>query len=576
VDRAAKAGAIGVLIAMVTRDDPISFSYGGGDTFVPTLVITKAAGDLIKANLSAPVNVTVSPANAIPLVRSMVNSSSRGPSVSYNAIKPDIGAPGASVSAQVGTGTGETAFGGTSGATPMISGSAALLVEAYPSRSPAEIKALLMNTAETGIQIDPVRSPGVLAPITRIGGGEVRVDRAYHSSTAAWDRDDLTGSLSFGYHAVASSDTFSRIVVVRNYSNKKRNYSISSGFRSPDKAASGAVSVSTPDSITVPANGTAQFSVDLKVDGSKLPDWTINGGPQGGNGALLQSLEFDGFVHVADATDDVHLAWQILPHKAAGVSAQLTGFSPAKGQGTLVLNNNQGATAGGVEVFSLTGQSPVIKKKFLPGPGDDFAVIDLQSVGVRLVDLGGGQSGVQFAIHTHGDRAHPNYPALFDVLIDNNLDGQGDFEVFNQELGGFAASGQNVVFVLDDNQTNARPVPVAYTDADLDSANVILTAPLAALGLTPGSQFRFSVYAVDDYFTGYITDAIENMTYTLSRPAFQVDAGSSFLVPIGVKGGLTVSALPGGAAASPSQTGLLLLYRDPQPNQEADVIKVGP
>src|SRR2546422_2298856 len=41
-------------------------------------------------------------------------------SVSFNAIKPDIGAPGASVSAEVGTGTGETAFGGTSGATPMV------------------------------------------------------------------------------------------------------------------------------------------------------------------------------------------------------------------------------------------------------------------------------------------------------------------------------------------------------------------------------------------------------------------------------------------------------------------------
>src|SRR6185295_15325014 len=91
VDRAAKAGAIGVLLAMADGSDPISFSFGGGDTFVPTLIITKAVSDLIRANLSAPVNVTVSPATAISLVGSMVGSSARGPSYSYNAIKPDIG-----------------------------------------------------------------------------------------------------------------------------------------------------------------------------------------------------------------------------------------------------------------------------------------------------------------------------------------------------------------------------------------------------------------------------------------------------------------------------------------------------
>src|SRR5947199_1413255 len=104
LDRVPKAGAIGLLVAMVIRADPISFSFGGGDTFVPTLIITKAIGDLIKAHLSAPVNVTVSPSIFIPLVGSIVSSSARGPSYSYNAIKPDIGAPGASLSAQVGTG----------------------------------------------------------------------------------------------------------------------------------------------------------------------------------------------------------------------------------------------------------------------------------------------------------------------------------------------------------------------------------------------------------------------------------------------------------------------------------------
>jgi hypothetical protein len=288
---------------------------------------------------------------------------------------------------------------------------------------------------------------------------------------------------------------------------------------------------------------------------------------------LLQGVEFDGYLHIADATDDMHLAWQILPHKAAAVSSQLANYKPNKGNGVLVLDNKRGATDGGIEVFSLTGQSPAIKKKFLPGPGDNFAVIDLRSVGIRMIDLGG-EPGVQFAINTRGQRAHPTDPALFDVVIDNNLDGQPDFEVFNSELGGFAATGQNVVNVLDD--TTGDSFPVFYTDADLNSANVILTAPLSALGLAPNSQFRFSVYAIDDYFTGAVTDAIENMNYTLGTPAFSIDTDSSLLLPAGARGTLNVSKVPGGDVASPSQNGLLLLYRDAQAQQEVDVIRLPP
>jgi subtilisin family serine protease len=87
----------------------------------------------------------------------------------------------------VGTGTGETAFGGTSGATPIVAGAAALMLEAYPNRTPWAIKSVLMNTADPEVYTNPVFLPGVLAPITRIGAGEVQVNKAVASTTAAWD-----------------------------------------------------------------------------------------------------------------------------------------------------------------------------------------------------------------------------------------------------------------------------------------------------------------------------------------------------------------------------------------------------
>ena len=99
IDRAAKDGATAVLIGLVAAGDAVSFSYGGGDTFVPSMVIQQSLSSRIKANIAAPVNVTISPASGIALIGSMAATSSRGPSMSTQAIKPEIGAPGASLSA---------------------------------------------------------------------------------------------------------------------------------------------------------------------------------------------------------------------------------------------------------------------------------------------------------------------------------------------------------------------------------------------------------------------------------------------------------------------------------------------
>jgi len=227
---------------------------------------------------------------------------------------------------------------------------------------------------------------------------------------------------------------------------------------------------------------------------------------------------------------------------------------------------------GRVEVFSLTGTSPRIPGKLLPDAGDNRAVIDLKAVGARMVSIGGGDFGIQFAINTYGERAHPNYPAEFDGLIDNNLDGEFDYVVFNSERGGFAASGQNVVSVLDIAKTNTTVV--AFTDADLNSANVILTAPLAALGLTPDTQFSFTIVALDNYFTGDATDVIEGMTYTAGQPKFVGFGLPATGVPAGGSSLLGIQSVVHGGTASPSQSGILLMYRDGRPGSEADTIRI--
>jgi subtilisin family serine protease len=553
-DRAAKAGAIGVLIAMVNAADPISFSFGGGTKFVPTLVIRKAEGDKIRGVPVA--NVTVH--DSEPLVKSIVGSSARGPSYSFQTIKPEIGAPGASVSAECGTGTGETSFGGTSGATPMVAGSAALLLQAHPGATPAEIKARLMNTAETGILTAPNLFGSQVAPATRIGAGEVRVDRALATKTIAWVASSESAAVSFGYAAVAQERDFHKKVLVYNFSKSSRTYAVSMTLRDPANQAAAAVQTEVPKSIRVPGRSLRALDVQISIDPTKLPTWSLNGGPQGGNGALLTALELDGTITLHDAIDTIHLPWQVLAHKAADVRAEEDEVELHAGTGSLELTN-QGATAGRVDLFSWTGSSPKIPRQLLPGPGDNFAVINLGQVGVRLINVGSSPA-VQFGINTFGRRSHPNYPAEFDVAINANADFTQGYLVFNGELGGFDASGQNVSTVV--NLATGKTTTKFFTDADLNSANVIMTALLADVGLTSTSQFKFSIFAFDNYFTGNQTDAILNMTYTLAQPRFIATGIPAGGVPVGGSSVLTVSAVAGGDTASPSQKGVLLLSRD--------------
>ncbi len=588
VDAAASAGAVGVIIADNKPEDPPSFSFGGGSEFVPTIIITQADGQTLKDLLTAGHTVTasLSPDSSTSAAGSMVSTSARGPDSTTQMIKPDIGAPGASVSAVVGTGVDEAAFGGTSGAAPMISGAAALLLQAHPGLLPYEVKARLMNNAERNILINPVTLPGVLAPITRIGAGEVRVDGAVHTSTLAYEASTRIPSLSFGYRGINGAgvvNAFKRTIAVRNLATEARTYDVASTFRYSDDAASGAVTISfSPASVEVPANGTGYVRMTLTVDGTKLPDWGayLNGGALGGSGEGLRKLEYDGYVTLTSGGQSVALPWQILPRKSADVrptSNQLvlvgdTGEESA----TLTLKNTLGSMAGTTEVFDLLGTSPLDYPA--PAPvGSDYTLTDLKAFGARWFQSAG-EWYVQFAVATYGEPAGPNYPTSLEVDIDIDLDGNPDFAVFNLENGTFASSGQNVT-ALYDVGADATSL-VSYTDCDFDSGVVAMTVPLSALSLPDlGYPMGMIVLGVDNYFTGQVTDAITDgpywMYYTPGIPKFYVsDAPGYFGVGVakGSTATLPLAHFALGDFWSPSQQGVLLFNRQAAPQRWSDAV----
>ncbi|RZL36098.1 MAG: peptidase S8 [Rubrivivax sp.] len=573
VANAAAKGAVGVLIANNAPGDPPSFSFGGGDPLVQTLIISQAVGNKLKTVPSNTASVSVNLANAISLAGSMESTSARGPGYNFSTIKPEIGAPGASISAANGTATGEASFGGTSGATPMIAGSAALLLQKFPAATPPEIKSRLMNSANTTIYTNPLLAPGALAPISRIGAGEVRVAKAAAATTGLWDATNpYNVSLSFGSPRVTGPSTFSKKVAVRNYGPSPRTYTISTGFRYADDAASGAVTFNAPATISVPANGSAAFALTMTIDASKLPTWNLDLAANQGDGSLLQAVEFDGYVSVADGVDGATVPWHVLPRKSANVVASTAVSLGGASSGGVPISNLGGALGGLTEVFALTGTSPQ-SSTVMPAYGGGQALIDLKAVGVRSAVPDG--SVIQFGIAAFGERAHSAYPAEFDVYIDADNDGVFDYVIYNAENGGFGATGQTLTYVA--NLNSGTATAYYYAGADLLSANMIHTVPASAIGIaSPTQQFTFSVFAYDNYFTGSLTDAIGPMKHTLATPRFSSTLGNSLSIPVGFNGGLPVSANPAAATASPSQKGLLLLYASPKSGRDSDAVVITP
>lgn len=582
IDRAAKAGAIAVLIGLVAPGDAQSFSLGGGDTFVPTLVITQDLSESIKANL--PVHVSVSNAVSIPLVHGMVGSSSRGPSIDLNLIKPEIGAPGASVSAVVGTGTGAEAFGGTSGATPMVSGSAALLFQAYPHRTVSEIKAVLMNTAETKTYNNLANTPGYLAPITRIGGGEVRVDRALNAPAAAWDRVDHGGALSFGFvDASAPVTTLTRWVRIKNYTGRTLSYSISAKFRYADDRLNGAVRIIAPSRITIVAHKQRTIRVTMKIYGSRLRDWALDSGAAALDARALDELEYDGYLtfnNRATHKDDLHplhVAWQVLPRKSGNTTAASTSlvadgtisggpFDGLPSADTSLTNHGIGTST--IDEYSLVGTSPRLPPAVR---GSNQPVIDLKGVGVQTFPVDAGFCGANasfvyvIAVSTWERETIGSYPGLFEVFIDTDTDGTPDFVVFNAPLSGAGTTGDVRTLTWVQDLVTNDATAFFFADHGTNDSNMVLPLCGDQIGLDAsafGQPMTMDVGAFDAYYTGNLTDSIEGIEVApLGERFFGIFDGSglgSGDVAPHATADLTIADF-GSAGTNPSETGVLLL-----------------
>jgi minor extracellular serine protease Vpr len=492
---AAAGGTLGI-IGLITPDVPFGGAFGGGDQTIPGYMINQVDANVLRAGNAV---VRFSPSGNVSLAGSLASTSSRGPRFDDNIVKPEIGAPGASISADSGSFTGTSAFGGTSGAAPMVAGAAAILKSSYPGLTAREIKQLLINTADPNVRQPSAGGsvfPDQLAPITRIGGGEVRVDRALVSPIIVRDSTGdavsrIWGAMSFGYlDASKPSTTFTRKLSVRNTTSKSKSYTVTPTLRYQDDKDNGAVTIGvSASSIVVPARGTREVTVTLHVDGTRLRGNAMSAGAGNAIGPLTLN-EYDGYITFQGADHKASMPWHILPRKSAEVTApdvKLVFTAPAFTMAVPLTNSG----VGNAQIYAYSMLATGTDRPG-GGAGQQTPNPDLRAVATNTVIVPAGVCGAtqnfvwEFAFNMHERKANPA-GTWHEVDLDVNNDGTTDFFVINQDVGGVTqlSDGRQVTAVIN-AATNVGTLRFLAEHAT-NTANVILRVCGSDLGLTMAS-----------------------------------------------------------------------------------------
>ncbi|WP_030663500.1 S8 family serine peptidase [Streptomyces cellulosae] len=176
----------------------------------------------------------------------LASFSSRGPRIGDFAVKPEITAPGAAITAARAAGTTMgapvddyyTTSSGTSMATPHVAGAAALVAQAHPDWTGQQLKQALATTAKTN----------TANSVFEQGDGRVDAVRAVKQGVFA------TPALSFGTYEQDETEADSKDITYTNTTDKPVELKVSSSL--PDAALNAAA-------VTVPAKGTATVGVTV-------------------------------------------------------------------------------------------------------------------------------------------------------------------------------------------------------------------------------------------------------------------------------------------------------------------------
>ena len=614
-----RAGASVVLIA---NNQPGSITMGAAPLLtavtVPSFSMLQVDGTALKgALISNPgLQGTVSLSGDLPNVSGGVNLvdlisdfSSRGPSQNGFAAKPDITAPGSSIyMAAFGTGNRGTVASGTSFSGPLTSGIAALVLAARPTFTPWQVKAAIMNTANTNVFATKTVGGNTLAGITRMGAGRVQADRAVATQTLAYDSVDIdptatvyyNTALSFGPQAftAAGATTVKRTVVVQNLGGSSKTYAISVANRFANDLGKGVVFAPSTTSLTVPGNSTATFDLNATATGAALPTsggfpvklqqtdtCTTTANPPARDATCtgkFDNVELDGLVTIdgGNPNDRITVPYLMYPRAASRVAASRIGAA--------VVATNTGVANTIVDVFNLIGaQDP--QDQGAPDAINENLPIDIRAVGVRYSVNAippplptGVTSGdvMEFAISLWKPMDTWRI-ATFNIEVDINNDGVADFMVRNLNT---TANRQSVFIApvtpsLPNGGTNGGGFFSAA--ATLSSTKMVLPVFASLLGVNQNTRIGVRVKSSNGSTASGspVFDTVpDSNTFQYFRPSALVNVPTvrSFQLNANASGRFNFNSNSANLATSPGDKGLLLFYGDNVVTAESTVLQLVP
>jgi subtilisin family serine protease len=446
--------------------------------------------------------------------------SSAGPAAPDSTMKPEVTAPGVSV-ASTGAGTGNDAAveSGTSMACPMTAGVAALLKEAHPSWTPAQVKAAIVDSANpSNVSNQNERL---------VGNGAVDASKALSEDAVATTANGLD-TFSFGLIASASPTIVQKTVTFTNLGSTSHTYSLAV---SP-QAGVGTVSLST-NSITLAPGASQDVTATLSLSAADIAALssvdTFVIGPGG-----VQTIR--GRI-VATPTDSS--ASLLVPYMAAarGLSDNVAGAKSAytKEQTNNVYDatvnvSNGGGHTGDVELYSWG-----IHDAQDSGSNE----MDIRDVGVESIPAGAltdtpapGDSGLVFVINNYGRWSNASQNE-FDIAIDTQNDGKPDYFVVGADIGAVLTgtnNGQFGSFIV--NAKTGGLIDAFLADAPTNGSTVELPVLASELGLHAAStSFHYSVAGFNNYPGSGTVDTTAAAVYDAAKPGVSSGAFVGGLAP---------------------------------------------
>ncbi|HEY6068016.1 MAG TPA: S8 family serine peptidase [Gaiellaceae bacterium] len=506
---------------------------------------------------------------------------SGGPRNPDSALKPEVMAPGVSVkSTAMGTGDQGTRISGTSMATPMTSGVAALLRQAHPSWTPEQIKAALINTAEAGSSKIKGYNPRLA------GSGVIQAQRAIDTVGLATTTGGL-GTLSYGDEALSAAYSEELPITLWNLSGSAISYDLATAFTGNPLGATMSLS---PSSVTVPAHRRVTVGATLQISAAgvaALPgaEASIFGTLVTARGAVTATPTSTGGGIYA-----LRVPFLVAPRGLSNVTAGPTSAYTAVGgnsNATVPLSNG-GIHKGTAQAFAwgIHDEADLNMQGANNNNQGDIGAMDVRDVGVQVQPreflCGGDPAGVcgtagdksiVFAINNYVKFANASV-SEYDVVIDVNNDGKPDFFVVGVDLGNVLSGSVDGRFASFIFAANGDLVDVWVANAPMNGSTVLLPTLASEIGLDPTKESTFS-YSVETF-----SFVPENLFDVTSTAKFRVDrqpvsTGQEY--PLNPGGSTTASLSVDRAqhAATPQLGWLFVTLDDASGPAQADEVRIG-